>query len=72
MAIGTEAPKALSGGTWYDNTSSGMSFYSLQLTQTSSSYTFTNLTGELIIMGYGTGANESYYYLAASGMYHLR
>ena len=59
---------SLSGGTWYDHTASKMSFYSMPLTDTTSAYLFTNREGGLIIMGYGTGVAESYYYLSFSAM----
>ena len=59
---------SLSGGTWYDHAASKMSFYSMPLTDTTSAYLFTNREGGLIIMGYGTGVAESYYYLSFSAM----
>ncbi|MDR1259313.1 MAG: IgGFc-binding protein, partial [Tannerellaceae bacterium] len=67
IAIGSEAPAALSGGSWTtgNGSGSGMSFYSLQLTNTAASYYFNNLAG-LTVMGYGTGSAESYYYLSGS------
>jgi hypothetical protein len=69
IQIGTgpnQSLNATGGGTWY-NHSSGYSFYSMLLTATISSYLFTNTDG-LIVMGYGTGSAESYYYLASSAM----
>ena len=68
VKIGTGAYKSLSGGTWYDNAAAGMSFYSYPLTNSTSAYLFTNVDDGLIIMGYGTGVAESYYYLSSSGM----
>ena len=58
------------GGTWYDNPSSGMSFYNLQLTESSASYLFDNEEG-LIVYGYGFGSYISYYYMAASSIRQL-
>jgi gliding motility-associated-like protein len=66
VSIGGTTPVALSGGTWYNHTS-GYSFYSMPLTDTAAAYLFSNQAG-LIVMGYGVGSFESYYYLAASAM----
>ncbi|MDR0605009.1 MAG: PKD domain-containing protein, partial [Bacteroidales bacterium] len=68
IGIGTE--QSLSGGAWYDH-SSGYSFYNMPLTNDTSTYLFTNLVGGLIVMGYGMGRAESYYYLLASAMRNL-
>ena len=68
VKIGTGAEQPLSSGTWYDNAAAGMSFYSYPLIDSTSAYLFTNRVGGLIIMGYGTGIAESYYYLASSRM----
>ena len=57
-------------GTWYDNPSSGMSFYNLRLTEASASYLFDNEEG-LIVYGYGFGSYISYYYMAASSIRQL-
>jgi hypothetical protein len=59
----------MSGGQWYDH-SSGYSFYTMPLTETTAAYHFTNNAG-LLALGYGAGAKESYYYLAASAMRSL-
>ena len=69
VSIGGGAPTALSG-TWYNNETEGMSFYNMPLTNPNASYYFTNPKG-LIVMGYGTGLAESYYYLAGSAMREL-
>ncbi|MCL2133606.1 MAG: gliding motility-associated C-terminal domain-containing protein, partial [Bacteroidales bacterium] len=69
VAIGGAAPAALSGGQWYDH-SSGYSFYSMPLSSSTASYFFANPAG-LVVMGYGTGTAESYYYLASSAMRDL-
>jgi gliding motility-associated-like protein len=68
VKIGTGAEQALSGGTWLNNAASGMSFYSYLLTNKTDVYLFANRTSGLLIMGYGTGTAESYYYLSSSGM----
>jgi gliding motility-associated-like protein len=65
IGSGTEQP--LSGGTWYASPVGGMSFYDLPLESKTESYTITNPAG-IIVMGYGTGEYESYYYLASSSM----
>ena len=70
VSIGGATPVALSDGQWYDNDAAGMSFYDMPLTNKQASYVFTNPAG-LIILGYGNGAAESYYYLASSGMRDL-
>jgi len=70
MTIGGGVPQALSGGTWTDNTASGFSFYSIPLTDVNATYYFENAAG-LSVMGYGLGAAESYYYLAASSARQL-
>ena len=71
VKIGNEAEQALSGGKWYDNTAAGMSFYSMPLTNDTAAYLFTNRAGGLLIMGYGMGVAESYYYLSFSAMRSL-
>ena len=70
MTIGAGVPKALSGGTWTENAASGFSFYSIPLTDVNATYYFENAAG-LSVMGYGLGAAESYYYLAASSARQL-
>ena len=70
MTIGGGVPKALSGGTWTDNAPSGFSFYSMPLTEETSTYYFENAAG-LSVLGYGLGSYESYYYLAASSARQL-
>ncbi len=70
MTIGGGVPKALSGGTWTGNAPSGFSFYSMPLTEETSTYYFENAAG-LSVLGYGLGSYESYYYLAASSARQL-
>ena len=72
VSIGGGAATYLSGGTWIDNIASGMSFYSMPLTNETQPYVFTNSKG-LIIYGYGCNytALGSYYYLAGSAMRDL-
>ena len=72
IKIGTEAEQPLSGGVWYDNVNAGISFYTMGLVRsnTSSTYLYTNPAG-LILMAYGIGSYESYYYLASSLMQDL-
>ena len=70
VKIGNGTEQALSSGRWYDH-SSGYSFYDVQLTNDTAAYLFTNNKGGLIVMAYGTGYAESYYYLAASAMRNL-
>ncbi|ETK04933.1 hypothetical protein T229_06450 [Tannerella sp. oral taxon BU063 isolate Cell 5] len=70
MTIGGGVPKALSGGTWTDNAQSGFSFYSMPLTEETSTYYFENAAG-LSVLGYGLGSYESYFYLAASSARQL-
>ena len=70
VKIGTGTEQALSGGIWHDH-SSGYSFYDMPLTNGTSAYLFSNPLGKLIVMGYGIGQAESYYYLLASAMRNL-
>jgi hypothetical protein len=72
MAIGSNTPGSLAGGTWTKGkgTGAGYSFYTLKLTNTNKSYFFSNPDG-MMVLGYGIGAAESYYYLAASAAYDL-
>jgi hypothetical protein len=71
VAIGTGAPAALSGSwTAGNGAGSGYSFYSMQLTSTTSSYYFYNPNG-LVVMGYGLGQHESYYYLSGASARNL-
>ena len=68
VSIGGGASVNLSEGSWYDNAE--MSFYIMPLYNDTASYYFTNNAG-LIVMGYGIGYAESYYYLAGSAMRDL-
>jgi hypothetical protein len=80
LAIGNNAAAPLSGGTWTTGVAgngldgSVYSFYSLQLTDATSSYFFANPNG-LFILGYGigyvSGWGESYYYLAGASARNL-
>jgi len=60
----------LDGGSWYDNDTAGMSFYNMPLSNSSDSYMFSNSKG-LLVLCYGYGNLESYYYLAGSAMRDL-
>jgi hypothetical protein len=64
MSVGNATPTPVSGG-WTTGANPAYSFCNIQLTNTAQSYTFANSNG-LAILGYGLGAMESYYYLAAS------
>jgi hypothetical protein len=70
MRIGTGVPAGLSGGTWTTGANPEYSFYNLELTDATQSYTFANPNG-LLIMGYGLGSQEAYYYLAASALRNI-
>jgi hypothetical protein len=77
LAIGANPPGPLSGGTWTTGNGtagSAYSFYSLQLTNATSSYFFANPNG-LFVLGYGIGYEpgwgESYYYLAGASVRNL-
>jgi len=74
VSIGGAPPSGLSGGIWHHNAISGVSFYSMPLTNHYTTYTFTNPDG-ITIFGYGVSkANNtaaSYYYLAYSAMRDL-
>jgi len=69
----TYLASGLSGGIWHPNAISGMSFYSMPLTNPSATYTFFNPDG-IIILGYGVSKaspTASYSYLAYSAMRDL-
>ena len=71
ISKGGNLPLPLSGGTWYDNTASGMSFYNVGLeNNANTSYTIDNQNG-IVVYGYGFGSNISYYYMAGSAMRNL-
>jgi hypothetical protein len=72
VSIGGGTPVALSGGDWYNNltVTPQMSFYIMPLTNATASYNYTNTKG-LIVMCYGYGTDESYFYLAGSAMRDL-
>jgi len=74
VSVGGAPPTGLSGGSWTDNLAKNMSFYSMPLTEETTSYTFSN-ENKFIIWGYGvnipTYYMHSYYYLAGSNMYNL-
>jgi hypothetical protein len=70
VSIGGASPTDLSGGIWIDHDEAEMSFYKMPLTNDTAAYYFTNPAG-LIILCYGVGWGESYYYLAYSGMRDL-
>jgi hypothetical protein len=55
---------------WYNNPNAGISYISLDVENNTGNYLIRN-SGGLIVMGYGIGAAESYYYLAGSGMRDL-
>jgi len=65
VSIGGAPATDLSGGSWRDHAAAGMSFYTMPLINSTTSYHFTNQEG-LIVLGYGLGYAESYYYLASS------
>jgi hypothetical protein len=69
VSIGGAPPVPLTE-TWYPNNDANMSFCHIPLTDQTASYYFTNNAG-LIVMGYGVGIRESYYYLAGSSMRNL-
>ena len=71
VSIGGAAPVLVSGGTWYDNANSGMSFYNMEVANNNLiNYIFDNQSG-LVVYGYGFGNYISYYYMAASAARQL-
>ena len=71
IAAGTSPPVAVSGGVWCDNSASNYSFYSLQLSNNpNDSYFIANPHG-LLVLGYGIGHAESYYYLSGAAARNL-
>jgi hypothetical protein len=70
FSVGGGALEPLSGGSWRDNTAAGMSFYSMPLVNNTASYYITNQKG-IIVLCYGAGYAESYYFLGSSAMRSL-
>ncbi|MCL2167907.1 MAG: hypothetical protein FWH59_02140, partial [Lentimicrobiaceae bacterium] len=70
VTIGTGLPTTLPSNGWRANAASGMSFYNYDMTDLDASYRFTNTDG-IIVMAYGYGPAESYYYLGYSSMLNL-
>jgi hypothetical protein len=70
VSVGGEYPTDLVGGSWIDNVDAGMSFYKMPLNKDTAAYCFTNHAGFLILC-YGVGSNEAYYYPAYSAMRDL-
>ena len=72
VSIGAGTPQSLSGGTWVDNAGSGYSFYTMNFPSgnKNATYFIENPAG-MIVLGYGLGYAESYYYLAASAARNL-
>ena len=71
VAVGTSSPTAISGGSWCDNSASNYSFYSLKLSNNpGDSYFLANPNG-LVVLGYGIGSVESYYYLSGAATRNL-
>ena len=72
VSIGGAPSTNLSGGSWIENDTAKMSFYSMPLTDATNSYLFSNPHG-IIILGYAVGAGiyTSYYYLAGSSMRNM-
>jgi hypothetical protein len=70
VSVGGAPLAPLSGGGWKDHIPSGMSFYNMPLTNSNTSYFYSNNNG-IVILCYGIGEAESYYYLAGSAMRDL-
>jgi len=61
VSISGNSATGLFGGSWIDNTDAKMSFYNMPLKELNKVYHFSNDKG-LIVMSYGTGTDESYYF----------
>jgi gliding motility-associated-like protein len=70
VRVGKGEYAPLTGGTWLDHPS-GYSFYSMPLSMADVSYSFRN-PSKLIVLGYGLGLAESYYYLAGASLGRLK
>jgi hypothetical protein len=71
VSVNGNSPTELTGGSWVENAGSDISFYTMPLDYDTSTYTFTNPKG-MIILCYATGIfPETYYYLAGSAMREL-
>jgi len=74
VSINGGIANGLSGGSWYDNIETAMSFYNMPLENPTASYFFSNPNG-IFLLGYGIGKygySRSYYYLAGSAMRDLQ
>jgi hypothetical protein len=69
VTIGNGMPTALIGGSWTIGNGLGAaySFYTMPLTSSTDAYHFANPHG-LLVMGFGLGERESYYYLSGAAM----
>jgi hypothetical protein len=67
VAVGNSPPVDLSDGSWTTCVNQDYSFYSMPLTSSAAAYRFTNPHG-LLVMGFGLGSMESYYYLSGAAM----
>jgi hypothetical protein len=70
ISIGGSEPASLSGGIWRDHVSAGMSFYNMELIDHERSHFIFNNAG-IIVLCYGLGQFESYYYPAFSAIRNL-
>jgi hypothetical protein len=70
VSVGGGTLTGLTGGSWIDHVASGMSYYTMPLVNGNVSYYYTNNKG-IVILCYGAGEAESYYYLAGSAMRDL-
>jgi hypothetical protein len=69
LSLGGARPVKLTEENWITS-HMGYSYYSFLLTDSVNSYLFTNPHG-LMVLGYGLGIDESYYYLAGSAALNL-
>ncbi|MCL2042447.1 MAG: hypothetical protein FWG84_10500, partial [Bacteroidales bacterium] len=72
FSVNGGASGPLTGGTWIDHVSSNMSYYAMPMIHDEFiNYHFTNDAG-ILVLCYGVGSAESYYYLGFSAMRNLK
>ncbi|MDR1758316.1 MAG: gliding motility-associated C-terminal domain-containing protein [Bacteroidales bacterium] len=69
VKVGNNVPAPLGGSSWTNHAPSGWSKYPMPLDD--NPYTFENENG-LLVLGYGLGERESYYYLAGAAMQQMQ
>ena len=68
MAIGSNPPTPLSGGSWVTGAGGGFySYYLLPVPSTTDAYTFSNPSGGVLVWIFGSSVSNGYYYIGGTG-----